>query len=214
MASNSAPPLPIGPLQGLLYRFATPASHQAALSLTGNLRAAAILNTLLENAAPPRLKHVAPLVRQALLSPCAPWSNPLRGPNDTGLLVGTAHLHAAVNACAQRQQQFWNSMPAHPGLRCLHSVHTLYSITYATNSGVNLRAIALAPEQIHTTAGILRGHNVEVFTYPAADPLDAPDIGVLNHHAVENSEMRYVGTWVCEVSTRGTQIERHTLPTK
>ncbi len=158
MASNSAPPLPIGPLQGLLYRFATPAPHQAALSLTGNLRAATILNTLLENAAPPRLKTVAPLVR-------------------------------------------------------LHSVHTLYSMTYATHSGVNLRAIALAPEQIHTTASILRAHDVAVFTYPAADPLDAPNIGVLNHHAVENSETRYVGTWVCEVSTRGTQVERHTLPT-
>ncbi|MBC7203466.1 MAG: hypothetical protein H5U29_08060 [Pusillimonas sp.] len=203
ISHTTAPPLNVHPLHGTLYRFATPASHQATLSLTGNLRAAAVLNKLLESPTPPRLKRVAPLVQQALLCPTGPWAHPLRGANDAGLIAGSAHLHGAVNACAQRQQQFWNSMPPHPNLPCLHSAHSLYSMTFDTPNGLGLRAIELPPEQTHTTAKILRAYNVAVFTYPAANPMYAPDIGVLNHQALENSETRLAGTWVCEVNASG-----------
>ncbi|RII83374.1 hypothetical protein [Neopusillimonas maritima] len=200
ISHTATPPLNIRPLHGTLYRFATPASHQATLSLTGNLRAAAVLNKLLESATPPKLVSVAPLVQQALLCPTGPWGHPMRGTNDAGLIAGSAHLHGAINACAQRQQQFWNSMPPHPGLPYLHSAHSLYSMTFNTPNGLSLRAIELPVEQTHTTAQILRAYNVAVFTYPAADPMDAPDMGVLHPNALVNSETRLAGTWVCEVN--------------
>lgn len=204
MPNHKATPLNIRPMQGTLYRFAPVSPYQATLNLTGNVRAANILARLLQSKSPPNLKGLPPLIQQALLCPMGPWASPMRSPGDPGLILGAAHLHTAVNACAQRQQQFLNSMPPHPNVPYLHSTHTLYSVTYNTPHGVSLRAIELPPEQTHTIAKILRGHNVAVATYPAADPLDEPDIGVLTANALENCEIQYEGTWVSEVSCDGT----------
>lgn len=216
------PPLPIAPMQGQLFRFATTDSHRAALSLTGNLEEAAMLKQLLAQpgthpginraakAWRPRhpLRHLSPLVRQALLSPVGPWASPFRGPGEPGLILGTAHLHTALTACAQRQSQFWNSMPAHPTLRLLHSAHTLYSLSYRTPNGLSLRAIELPPEQTHTVARILRLNNVAALKYPPSNPEDVTNIAILNIRALAHNEIQHSQQWVCEMSREGMQMKK------
>ena len=172
----------IRPIHGTLYRLVESQEQIATRQLLDTLEEQALLEEMLDAVKPPypeNMAHLHYLLKSPFRYPPLKWGSRFGRTFEPSLFYGGCSVEVTLVESAYYRFIFWHSMQAPPPKSIMRSVHTLFSVDYKTQKGVQLQ---YAPfDQYHdalrhpsnysfaqSLGTVMRSLHVEVFEYCSA----------------------------------------------
>ncbi len=206
-------PAQVGPLQGLLYRLVESQQQVATLSYVDTLEEQAVLEGLLEASKPPlpaEAERLHYLLKTPFRYPPLPWGSRFGRRHERGIFYAGGNEQTTLAESAFYRLVFLASIDADPISDGIHSEHTLFSASYASDLGVRLQeppfngwedTLAHPASYADTQAlgSTMRDSGVEVFEYRSARDADGGHcVGLFSPLALRSKKPRSTQRWLCE----------------
>lgn len=206
----------IRPVAGVLYRLVESQEQVATLGYVDTLEEQAVLETLLETSKPdypePPQESLHYLLKTPFRYPPLPWGSRFGRVHEPGIFYGGQSPEAALVESAYYRFVFLYSMAGEPPADRLNSQHSLFSVGYATDLGVQLqqppfsefRAQLTDPRDYshsQTLGSAMRAAGVEAFEYRSARAVDGALCGALyTPRALADRAPQTLESWFCELT--------------
>jgi len=225
----------VKPLAATAMRLVESQEQIATLGYVDTLEEQAILEELLEDSKPPypvAANHLHYLLKSPFRYPPLAWGSRFGRKHETGIFYGGADLRATLMESAYYRLLFFFSMDAEPPKRSIRTEHTLFSVPYRTELGIELQhppfdtykhLLTHKTEYRHTqTLGSeMRQAGVEAFQFTSARcPEGSVCVALFTPEAFAATKPETMARWLCEVSAgavvfRGTSERTvHIIPTE
>jgi len=206
----------IEPLSGLLFRLVESQEQVATLEYVDTLEEQALLEEMLEEAKPPYpgdCDELFYLLKTPFRYPPLKWGSRFGRVHEPSIFYGGTDVRVTLAESAYYRFVFWYSMEAEPVKDKIRTEHTLFSVTYASDKGLQLH---LPPFDAHLQelahprnyqacqllGSAMRAAGVEVFEYLSArDQCRGICVGLFTPQAFAEKSPRDMCQWLCEVST-------------
>jgi hypothetical protein len=205
----------IGPISGILYRLVESQEHIATLNYVDSLEEQALLEEMLEAVKPPypdNSQQYHYLLRTPFRYPPLPWGSRFGRPHEPSIFYAGSNTHVALAESAYYRFIFWYSMDAVAIKDKIRTEHTLFSVGYHTDNGIQLQHPPFDQHHADIThpkhylssqllGSAMRESSVEVFEYPSArDPDKGHCVGLFTPTAFARKQPKDKNQWLCEVS--------------
>lgn len=172
----------IHPIHGTLYRLVESQEQIATRQLVDTLEEQALLEEMLDAAKPPypeNMAHLHYLLKSPFRYPPLKWSSRFGRTFEPSIFYGGCSVDVTLAESAYYRFIFWHSMQTPPPKPIMRSVHTLFSVDYKTEKGVQLQSAPF--DQYHDVlrhpsnysyaqalGTVMRSQHVEIFEYCSA----------------------------------------------
>ena len=172
----------IRPIHGTLYRLVESQEQIATRQLVDTLEEQAVLEEMLDAVKPPypeNMAHLHYLLKSPFRYPPLKWGSRFGRTFEPSIFYGGCSVDVTLAEYAYYRFIFWHSMQAPPPKPIMRSVHTLFSVDYKTQKGVQLQSAPF--HQYHdvlrhpsnysfaqSLGTVMRSQQVEVFEYCSA----------------------------------------------
>ena len=172
----------IQPIHGTLYRLVESQEQIATRQLLNTLEEQALLEEMLDAVKPPypeNMAHLHYLLKSPFRYPPLKWGSRFGRTFEPSIFYGGCSVEVTLVESAYYRFIFWHSMQAPPPKPIMRSVHTLFSVDYKTQKGVQLQSAPF--HQYHdalrhpsnysfaqTLGTVMRSQQVELFEYCSA----------------------------------------------
>ncbi len=205
----------IRPIDGKLYRLVESQEQIATLGYVDTLDEQALLEQMLDQAKPVSQADCEPLhylLKTPFRYPPLKWGSRFGRVHERSLFYGGKNLGAVLAESAFYRFVFWHSMNAEPVKDRIRSEHTLFSVGYQTDHGVQLQeppfnryqARLTDPTDYRATQEIgsaMRAAQVQAFEYCSArDPERGLCVALFSPTAFRQKKPQETSQWFCEVS--------------
>lgn len=202
-------------LSGTLYRLVESQEQIATLGYVDTLEEQALLEAMLDQVKPPypvNCDDYHYLLKTPFRYPPLKWGSRFGRTHEPGIFYGGLSVTATLAEAAFYRLVFWFSMDAAPIKSTLRTSHSLFSIGYATNAGIQLQAPPFDTFRTELThpqnylpcqqlGSAMRAANVEAFEYQSAR---APGVdycvGLFTPRTFTDKQPQAMNPWLCEVS--------------
>lgn len=206
-------------VSGTLYRLVESQEQIATLNYVDTLEEQAVLEDLLEQSkprVPTSAQGLHYLLQTPFRYPPLPWGSRFGRTHEASLLYGGLGLSPTLAESAFYRLVFWHSMPPHPSKACIDSAHTLFSVRYRTDQGVQLHALPFSEYESSLThpsdyritqqlGSAMREAGVAAFEYTSArDHKKGRCVGLFAPTALSQKKPASMSPWLCE--TRADQV--------
>lgn len=210
----------IRPIAATLYRLVESQEQVATLSFVDTLEEQALLETLLETVKPNYPLSLAEnavnglhyLLKTPFRYPPLKWGSRFGRSHENSLFYGGLSLDVTLAEAAYYRFVFWHSMDVAPIKNKMRSEHSVFSVDYATEKGIQLHAPPfdafhsllthpqdyLATQQLGTC---MRAAHVDVFEYTSArDANNGQCVALFNANPFQQTKPKDSHQWLCELS--------------
>ncbi|TBR43101.1 RES domain-containing protein [Marinomonas agarivorans] len=202
----------IGLLEGTLFRLVESQQQIATLSYVDTLEEQNILEDMLDEVKPPYLEsttHLHYLLKTPFRYPPLRWGSRFGQAHETSIFYGGCHIETTLCEAAYYRFVFLYSMLGEPVKTKIRSEHTLFSVDYKTNYGIQLenppfcnyeaelthRSSYAICQQLGTA---MREAGVEAFSYQSARAESGHCVGLFNPQAFSDTKPKDMSYWLCE----------------
>ena len=212
----------IKPVQGTLLRLVESQEQIATLGYVDTLEEQALLETLLDETKPNYPVHCQNLhylLKTPFRYPPLKWGSRFGQVHEPGIFYGGATLNVTLAEAAYYRLLFWDSMTGTAPKAQIQTAHTMFSVPYQTERGIQLQqppfdtVAAIITNRSHYQATqqlgkAMRSHDIEAFEYPSArDPDAGICIGLFSALALASKQPADLSAWWCEVSQQGVSFK-------
>lgn len=205
----------IRPLSGELFRLVESQQQIATLSYVDTLEEQALLEKMLEQAKPAHTRGGGAyhyLLSTPFRYPPLLWGSRFGGVHEPSLLYGGGSEQTTLAESAYYRFVFWHTMKAAPPKPRIHTEHTLFSVRYKTERGVQLQAEPFKqhqPQLAHPSdyaatqqlGADMRAAGVQAFEYVSArDPGHGLCVALYVPQALAQKHPQRTAQWLCELS--------------
>lgn len=205
----------ICPVNGRVYRLVESQEQVATLGYVDTLDEQAILENLLETVKPANLPEAEPyhyLLKTPFRYPPLKWGSRFGRQHESGIFYGGASVNVTLAESAYYRFVFWHSIDAEPPNAHIRSEHTLFSVRYRSNLGVQLQNPPFDQHQdslrdVHSytasqhLGSAMREAGVAVVEYLSARDTDkGVCVGIFTPKALAKKEPESRNKWLCELS--------------
>lgn len=204
----------IRPLQGKLFRLVESQGKVATLDYVDTLEEQALLEELLERVKPAWAENMDSLhylLRSPFRYPPLPWGSRFGRTHEPSLFYGGGSVRTTLAESAYYRFLFWQSMDAAPVTDRIHTEHTLFSVRYRTERGVQLHKPPFSRYQqqlVHPRdygacqelGSTLREVGIEAFQYLSArDPQGGHCVALFTPACFRTQQPADISLWQCEL---------------
>lgn len=212
----------IKPIAGSMLRLVESQEQIATLGYVDTLEEQALLEIMLDNTKPQYPEHCQSLhylLKTPFRYPPLKWGSRFGQVHEAGILYGGSSLDVTLAEAAYYRLIFWDSMSGSRPKAQIQTAHTLFSVPYRTQYGVQLQqapfdsVATILRDRCHyqptqQLGKAMRGHGVEAFEYPSArDPAAGICIGLFSGKALASNQPADLSAWWCEVSQHGVSFK-------
>ncbi len=205
----------IRPIEGKLYRLVESQEQIATLGYVDTLDEQALLEQMLDRAKPvsqPDCESLHYLLKTPFRYPPLKWGSRFGRVHERSLFYGGKNIGAVLAESAFYRFVFWHSMDGAPVKDRIRSEHTLFSVRYGTEKGIQLQEPPFAQYQAELTDPInyqaaqqigsaMREANVQAFEYCSArDPEHGLCVALFSPAAFRQKKPQETNQWFGEVS--------------
>ena len=205
----------IKPLSGTLFRLVQRQEQSATLDLVDTLEEQALLEQMLEESKPsiaPESGELHYLLKTPFRYPPLPWGSRFGRRSESSVFYAGTGIEVTLAESAYYRFVFWTSMDAESIKPQIRTEHTLFSVGYGTEQGVQLQQTPFLPYQAELTdpkgyqhcqqlGSTMREAGIEAFEYPSArDPLKGICVGVFTPAVFTAPRPQEMNQWLCEVT--------------
>ena len=205
----------IRPIDGKLHRLVESQEQIATLGYVDTLDEQALLEQLLDQAKPvsqPDCEPLHYLLKTPFRYPPLKWGSRFGRVHERSLFYGGKNIAAVLAESAFYRFVFWHSMAAAPVKDRILSEHTLFSVRYYTEKGVQLQEPPFDQYQARLTDPVdygatqqigsaMREAQVEAFEYCSArDPDHGLCVALFSPAAFRQKKPQESSQWFCEIS--------------
>ena len=205
----------IRPVRGQLYRFVESQEQIATLGYVDTLEEQALLEQLLDEHKPayaPDTSHLHYLLQTPFRYPPLRFGSRFGSTFEPGIFYGGTSISVTLAEAAYYRLLFWYSMQAEPPKPQILSAHTLFSVRYQADKGIQLHQppfAAYQPQLCSKTdyqltqqlGSAMRGAAVAVVEYQSArDPAGGRCVGLFNPAAFASNTPDSTAAWWCELT--------------
>lgn len=172
----------IRPIHGTLYRLVESQEQIATRQLLDTLEEQALLEEMLDAVKPPypeNMAHLHYLLKSPFRYPPLKWGSRFGRTFEPSIFYGGCSVDVTLAESAYYRFIFWYSMKAPPPKPIMRSVHTLFSVDYQTQKGVQLQSapfdqyhdVLRHPSNYSVAQALgtaMRSQQIEVFEYCSA----------------------------------------------
>jgi len=212
----------IKPIQGQLLRLVESQEQIATLGYVDTLEEQALLETLLDNTKPhypEDCDHLHYLLKTPFRYPPLKWGSRFGQVHEPGIFYGGATLEVTLAEAAYYRLIFWDSMTGTLPKAQIQTAHTLFSVPYQTQHGIQLQKAPFTqaadlikhPSIYQHTQDLgkaMRKSGVQAFEYPSArSQSDGICIGLFSAKALASVKPSDSSAWWCEVNAQGVSFK-------
>ena len=213
----------IKPISGKAYRMVESQEHVATLGYVDTLDEQAILEALLDESKPPYPTGIPDDLHYRLKTPFRYppllWGSRFGGTYEPSLFYAGTSLQAALTESAYYRLVFLLSMDSPGPKSLLRSEHTVFSVPYACDRGVQLQKPPFNQYQSALTnkidyketqqlGGELRKAGLAAFEYRSARTKDALDcMAMFDGTAFAEKKPSTMNQWLCETRASGVMLK-------
>ena len=207
----------IKPLTGLAYRLVESQEQVATLSYVDTLEEQVLLEDILEGFKPPYPENSDSyhyLLKTPFRYPPLQWGSRFGRVHEPSIFYGGTSLEVTLTESAYYRFVFWHSMAIAPPKNRICTEHTLFSVNYKSQFGVQLHQVPFIdyqhelthPAKYHTTQQLgcdMRAAEVEVFEYNSAresSELNSICIGIYQVTTLVQKLPKNMSQWFCEIN--------------
>ncbi|MEH6824002.1 MAG: RES family NAD+ phosphorylase [Motiliproteus sp.] len=209
----------IKPIAGTLHRLVESQEQIATTGYVDTLEEQGVLEELLETSKPPYPDGTPSglhyLLKTPFRYPPLLWGSRFGRVHEPSLFYGGASVDATLAESAYYRLVFLLSMEGEPPKQAINSEHTLFSIGYATERGIQLHQ---PPFDAHTdglthpanygdcqaVGTAMRDAGVEGFEYPSArDPQKRVCVALFTPSPFTSHEPNGIEQWLCQTLPDG-----------
>lgn len=206
-------PKHIGPISGTLYRLVESQEQIATLQYVDTLEEQAVLEDLLEQSKPPfpsSAQGIHYLLQTPFRYPPLPWGSRFGRTHEPSLLYGGLSLVPTLAESAYYRLLFWHSMPPHPSRTSIDSAHTLFSVRYRSEQGIQLHIPPFSDFEAELThpsdyaatqqlGSAMRDAGVKAFEYTSARDIEKGRcVGLFSPTALSQKQPASMSSWLSE----------------
>lgn len=172
----------IRPIHGTLYRLVESQEQIATRQLVDTLEEQAVLEEMLDAVKPPypeNMAHLHYLLKSPFRYPPLKWGSRFGRTFEPSIFYGGCSVDVTLVESAYYRFIFWHSMQAPPPKPIMRSVHTLFSVDYKTEKGMQLQSapfdqyhdVLRHPSNYSVAQALgtaMRSQQIEVFEYCSA----------------------------------------------
>jgi hypothetical protein len=214
--------LQIRPIQGVLLRLVESQEQIATLGYVDTLEEQALLEMLLDDTKPNYPAHCQNLhylLKTPFRYPPLKWGSRFGQVHEPGIFYGGSSVDVTLAEAAYYRLIFWDSMGGMPPKPQIQTAHTLFSVPYHSDIGIQLQHPPFAGyvatitdrshyQQSQLLGKAMRGAGVEAFEYPSArDPSAGLCIGLFSAKALASKQPADLSAWWCEVNQHGVSFK-------
>ncbi|XID75836.1 RES family NAD+ phosphorylase [Alkanindiges sp. WGS2144] len=203
-----------------MYRLVESQEHIATRQLVDTLEEQAILEEMLETVKPPyphHSGHLHYLLKTPFRYPPLKWGSRFGRTFEPSIFYGGCSVDVTLAESAYYRFVFWHSMDGKPPKNTLRSEHTLFSVGYHSDQGIQLQSAPFDvhldliahpinyshPQQLGTA---MRNDGVAVFEYPSARASNhatshATCVGLFTASAFSQHSPLDRQQWFCDVGS-------------
>lgn len=201
-------------MSGRVFRLVESQEQVATLGYVDTLEEQATLENLLETVKPQNLPDAEPyhyLLKTPFRYPPLKWGSRFGRQHEPGIFYGGSSVDVTLAESAYYRLIFWHSMAGEPPTPRIRSEHTLFSVRYRSDKGVQLqnppfdRHCSALSDVINysatqTLGSSMRNSGVQVVEYPSArDPKSGLCIGIYSPKALARKQPETRNKWLCEL---------------
>ncbi|MGH8811793.1 MAG: RES family NAD+ phosphorylase [Advenella sp.] len=202
-------------IDGKLYRLVESQEQIATLGYVDTLEEQALLEQMLDQAKPvsqPDCETLHYLLKTPFRYPPLKWGSRFGRVHERSLFYGGKNIGAVLAESAFYRFVFWHSMDGTPVKDRIRSEHTLFSVRYGTEKGIQLQEPPFDQYQAELTDPVnyqaaqqigsaMRAANVEAFEYCSArDPEQGLCVALFSPMAFRQKKPQETNQWFGEVS--------------
>lgn len=202
----------IGLLEGELFRLVESQQQIATLSYVDTFEEQNLLEDMLEEVKPPYLEstiNLHYLLKTPFRYPPLKWGSRFGYAHETSIFYGGCQIKTTLCEAAYYRFVFLYSMLGEPVKTKIRSEHTLFSVDYKTQYGVQLHHHPFSDYQEELTdkqnyaacqqlGSAMRKAKVEAFTYKSARAEDGNCVGLFSPSAFARNKPKEMSYWLCE----------------
>lgn len=203
-------------LSGVLYRLVESQEQIATLGYVDTLEEQALLEEMLETVKPSypeSCEEFHYLLKTPFRYPPLKWGSRFGRTHEPSIFYGGKEVHVTLAESAYYRFVFWHSMDADPVKDKMRSEHTLFSVGYDTNKGVQLQSESFAKyrealthpqnysacQQLGTA---MRESGLLAFEYLSARAPQGICVGLFSIEAFSQTKPQNMSPWLCELSAQ------------
>jgi len=205
----------IRPIEGKLYRLVESQEQIATLGYVDTLEEQALLEQMLDQAKPvsqPDCEPLHYLLKTPFRYPPLKWGSRFGRIHERSLFYGGKTVGAVLAESAFYRFVFWHSMNGSPVRDKIRSEHTLFSVRYGTEKGIQLQEPPFNQYQAELTDRVnyqaaqqigsaMRAASVEAFEYCSArDPEHGLCVALFSPAAFRQKKPQETSQWFGELS--------------
>lgn len=204
----------IGLLEGTLFRLVESQQQVATLGYVDTLEEQALLEDMLEAVKPPYLEsttHLHYLLKTPFRYPPLKWGSRFGSVHENSIFYGGCSVKTTLFESAYYRFVFLYSMQGNLIKPKLRSEHTLFSVDYKTDRGVQLEKAPFDTHQaelIHSSnyhacqqlGEAMRQAEVKAFTYKSARAETGNCVGLFTPEPFVQDKPKDTSHWLCEAS--------------
>lgn len=205
----------ISGLAGTLHRLVESQEQIATLGYVDTLDEQALLESMLEVSKPTYKENLTAyhyLLSTPFRYPPLKWGSRFGAANEPSLFYGGKTINVTLAESAYYRFVFWNSMSGAPIKPQIKSEHSLFSVNYQSQCGINLQQAPFhnyqqelsSPTQYKQSQQIgaaMRAADVEVFEYASArEPEQGTCVGLFTASAFKTKQPKNMSQWLCETT--------------
>lgn len=202
-------------ISGTAWRLVESQEQIATLGYVDTLEEQAILEELLDSVKPPypaNTESLHYLLKTPFRYPPLRWGSRFGRVHEPGIFYAGCEANTTLAESAYYRFVFWYSIASAPIKNTITSAHTLFSITYATDSGICLHEAPFNQFQTQLThphnysltqqlGSDMRSAGVQAFEYHSArDPEKNRCVGLFVPATLAQKKPDDMTQWLCELS--------------
>lgn len=200
-------------LDGILYRLVESQEQIATLNYVDTLEEQAVLEDLLEQTKPvypTSARDYHYLLQTPFRYPPLRWGSRFGRTHEPSIFYGGCSIDTTLAEAAYYRLIFWFSMAPHPNRNSMDSSHTLLSVSYRSNQGIQLHqppfsehdAVLRHPANYTHTQRLgsaMREAGICAFEYRSArDAKHGTCVGLFTPTALGRKAPTSIQPWLCE----------------
>lgn len=204
----------ITPLKGLLYRLVESQEQVATRQWVDTLEEQQILEEMLECSKPSYPQNIDTLhylLKTPFRYPPLKWGSRFGRISEPSIFYGACHIQTTLAESAYYRFVFWHSMQGHAIKKSLRSQHSLFSVGYQSQKGIQLQCppfdhfveyITHPTDYQHSQrlGTAMRNAEIALFEYPSARANHhALCVGLFNANCFSQSSPLTKEHWFCDV---------------
>lgn len=200
---------------GTLYRLVESQEQVATMGYVDTLDEQALLEEMLDGIKPPYPENTQPyhyLLKTPFRYPPLKWGSRFGRVHEPSLFYGGLSVEATLAESAFYRFVFWGSMEGTPPKDKLRSEHTVFSVGYTAEKGIQLQAPPfnafeatlrdpLNYSDTQALGSAMRNAEVDAFEYVSArDQSKGLCIALFNASVFKQKKPKSMNQWLCELS--------------